>query len=210
MTRSDQRIQQTGQSGSELSFPQTGQVEGEIRVRPARADDHPQIAELTLAAYRHSQQVWPGHPYEAALVDVAGRASAGELLVAEVVGSGQLVGSVLLVRAGSPYAELCGPTEAEFRMLAVDPAAQGSGAGAALVRACLDRATELGATAMVICTRDNALAAQRLYQRFGFVRVPELDWHPLPGITLLALRLPLPAGESPVDNERATRSVRGG
>lgn len=205
MTRSDQRIQQTGQSGSELSFPQTGQVEGEIRVRPARADDHPQIAELTLAAYRHSQQVWPGHPYEAALVDVAGRASAGELLVAEVVGSGQLVGSVLLVRAGSPYAELCGPTEAEFRMLAVDPAAQGRGVGRLLVQACLDRATALGCDAMVICTRDFTLNAHRLYERFGFARTPERDWIPAPGINLLAMRRPLPAAGTPADNEGTTQ-----
>jgi ribosomal protein S18 acetylase RimI-like enzyme len=204
MTGPDPRV-----TGPDPHSTRTGPPPGRITVRPARTADHPRIAELTVAAYRASGQSEPGHPYEAVLVDVAGRASAGELLVAEDA-TGRVVGSVLLVRAGSRYAELCGPTEAEFRMLAVDPAAQGSGAGAALVRACLDRATELGATAMVICTRDNALAAQRLYQRFGFVRVPELDWHPLPGITLLALRLPLPAGESPVDNERATRSVRGG
>ncbi|GIJ26012.1 hypothetical protein Vqi01_11740 [Micromonospora qiuiae] len=59
-------------------------------------------------------------------------------------------------------------------MLAVDPAAQGRGAGAALVEACVARATELGCTALAICVRDGyAEAAHRLYRRRGFVRVPE-------------------------------------
>ena len=76
-------------------------------------------------------------------------------------------------------------------MLAVDPAAQGRGVGAALVTACVDRARERGATAIVISSRDFAKSAHRLYQRMGFVRVPELDWSPEPGVQLIALRLEL-------------------
>jgi len=34
-------------------------------------------------------------------------------------------------------------------------------------------------------------AAHRLYGRLGFVRAPELDWEPVPGIVLLGFRLPL-------------------
>src|ERR1700745_505052 len=37
----------------------------------------------------------------------------------------------------SPYAELEGADRAAFRMLAVDPAAQGAGAGRALIEACI-------------------------------------------------------------------------
>ncbi|HEX7994518.1 MAG TPA: GNAT family N-acetyltransferase, partial [Streptosporangiaceae bacterium] len=98
------------------------------------------------------------------------------------------------VLSGTPYAELSGPGEAEFRMLAVDPAAQGRGAGAALVDACLARAAELGCSAVVICVRSGmAASAHRLYQRLGFVRIPEKDWSPLPGVDLLGLRLDLTA-----------------
>ena len=66
-------------------------------------------------------------------------------------------------------------------MLAVDPAAQGRGVGEALVRACVARAREVGAGAIVICARDFTVAAHRLYERLGFVRTPERDWSPLPG-----------------------------
>ncbi len=58
---------------------------------------------------------------------------------------------------------MCAPGEAEFRMLAVDPTAQGRGAGAALVEACVVRAIELGCTAVTICVRDgHAEPAHRL------------------------------------------------
>ena len=33
--------------------------------------------------------------------------------------------------------------------------------------------------------------AHRIYERMGFVRAPERDWDPLPGLTLVAFVLPL-------------------
>ncbi|HEX2773295.1 MAG TPA: GNAT family N-acetyltransferase, partial [Micromonosporaceae bacterium] len=121
---------------------------------------------------------------------------AGELLVAVDDTTGAVVGAVLFVLPGSAYAELSAPGEAEFRMLAVDPAAQGRGAGEALTRACIARAAALGSSAVVICTRSFSYPAQRLYARLGFVRTPERDWSPAPGIDLLALRLELGAAVS--------------
>jgi hypothetical protein len=44
---------------------------------------------------------------------------------------------------------------------------------------------------VVICVRDFAMAAQKLYGTLGFQRAPDLDWSPAPGVRLLALRLPL-------------------
>lgn len=160
-----------------------------LLVRLARPEDFDAIARLSVAAYRADGQLTDESEYAKALADVATRAEAGELLVA--VTENTVVGSVLFVLPGSPYAELSRPGEAEFRMLAVDPAAQRRGVGEALARACLDRAVALGCRAVVICTRDFATAAQRLYARLGFVRAPELDWSPVPGIDLLGLRLDL-------------------
>jgi ribosomal protein S18 acetylase RimI-like enzyme len=168
-----------------------------VRVRAATPADFDAIAALTVDAYRLDGQLDGGHNYERTLADVAARSAAGELLVA--VDDARILGAVLFVLPGSRYAELSGPGEAEFRMLAVDPAAQGRGVGETLVRACLARAEELGCTAVVICVRTFSEPAKRLYGRLGFVRTPQLDWSPFPGVDLVALRLDLPrrAAHSP-------------
>lgn len=165
-----------------------------VSVRPAGPADFAAVARLTVAAYEADGQLKGENGYATVLADVATRAETGEVLVAVDEATGEVLGAVTFVLPGTPYAELSGPGEAEFRMLAVDPAAQGRGAGAALVDACLARATELDCSAVVICVRSGmAASAQRLYQRLGFVRVPAKDWSPLPGVDLLGLRLDLTA-----------------
>jgi len=158
-----------------------------VTVRAATPDDFAAIGRVTVAAYEADGQLDGEHGYGKVLADVAGRAGGGELLVA-VDEAGAVVGAVLFVRPGSRYAELSQAGEAEFRMLAVDPAGQGRGIGAVLVRACVDRAAQAGCTSVVISVRDMAKAAQRLYERTGFVREPERDWTPVAGVRLLAMR----------------------
>ncbi|MFF5175467.1 GNAT family N-acetyltransferase [Micromonospora sp. NPDC000089] len=160
-----------------------------LSIRSAGPADHAAVARLTVAAYEADGQLKGEHGYGATLADVATRAAHGEVLVAVEDATGAVLGSVTFVLPGTRYAELAGPGEAEFRMLAVDPAAQARGVGAALARACLDRAAELGCAAVVICVRAGmADAAHRLYRRLGFVRLPAKDWSPAPGVDLLGLR----------------------
>jgi ribosomal protein S18 acetylase RimI-like enzyme len=163
-----------------------------VVVRPARPHEYDSIARLTVAAYEADGQLTQARSYARVLADVPARADAGELLVALDETTGDVLGSVTFVLPGTPYAELSAAGEGEFRMLAVDPACQGRGAGEALVRACVARATELGCRGIVICARSFSAPAHRLYARLGFVRLPERDWSPAPGIDLLALRLDLP------------------
>ncbi|WP_030490396.1 GNAT family N-acetyltransferase [Micromonospora chokoriensis] len=166
-----------------------------LRVRSAESADFPAVARLTVAAYEADGQLKGEHGYGEVLADVSTRAASGEVLVAVDEVTEAVLGSVTFVLPGTPFAELSGPGEAEFRMLAVDPGAQGRGVGAALVEACVDRATELGCTAVVICVRAGmADPAHRLYARRGFVRSPEKDWTPVPGVDLLGLRLELTRG----------------
>jgi ribosomal protein S18 acetylase RimI-like enzyme len=56
---------------------------------------------------------------------------------------------------------------------------------------CLDRAAALGARRVVICSATSMQAAHHLYRRRGFVRRPDLDWSPVPGVDLLAFSLDL-------------------
>ncbi len=160
-----------------------------VLIRVARPDDYPDIGRLTVAAYRATGQLGDEtRGYRQVLLDVAGRAAEGTVLVAVDPQSDQPLGAVTFVLPGSRYSELAGDGEAEFRMLAVDPAAQGGGVGRLLVDECLRRAAAAGCAAVVLCYRDFVTSAQRLYTAMGFERIPERDWEPVPGVRLLGMR----------------------
>lgn len=144
-------------------------------VRQALPDDLARAGEVALAAYLADGRVRTGEPYAAYLADAARRAREAELLVA-VDRAEQVVGTVSVCRPGTPLSQICRADEVEFRMLAVDPPARRAGVATALVHAVLQRASELGAVRVVLCSHDTMLVAQRIYQRLGFVRLPERDW----------------------------------
>ncbi|AWZ04664.1 MULTISPECIES: GNAT family N-acetyltransferase [unclassified Streptomyces] len=164
----------------------------DILIRAAAAAEYEELGELTARAYLDDGLLTfsEDDPYLSRLRDVAGRAPDGEVLVAEH--DGALLGCVTFAPPGSPLCDIAGPGEAEFRMLAVSPAARGRGAGEALVRACMTRARGLeGVDHLVLSTTEKMLGAHRIYHRLGFVRTPERDWYPVPGLPLLTYRIEL-------------------
>ncbi|MDQ4009223.1 MAG: GNAT family N-acetyltransferase [Actinomycetota bacterium] len=154
-------------------------------VRPARPDELDQVGRLTLEAYVADGHTNAAGAYAAELADAARRARDAELLVA-LASDGMVLGTITVCASGSPLGEVSQPGELEFRMLAVAPAAHRRGVGEALVTAVLQRAIEIGAHRVVLCSTEEMCVAHRLYARLGFVRLPERDWQPVPGMTLLA------------------------
>ena len=159
-----------------------------MRVRDAFPDEHAQLGELCVRAYRALGSL--SDTYAERLRDVKGRAQTARVLAAVDDGGGAL-GCVTLILDGGPWRELAGDEEGEFRMLAVDPAAQGRGAGAALVHACIDEARAAGRTRLVLSSATDMTAAHRLYERLGFARAPARDWKPAPHVQLLVYELSL-------------------
>ncbi|MBM7168832.1 GNAT family N-acetyltransferase [Streptomyces sp. G44] len=169
-------------------------------IRHARPEEYEALGALTAQAYLDGGHLDFGaeDPYLEVLRDVAARAAAAEVLVAEVAAEAEAdgkvrnaLGCVTYVPSGGPMADIARDGEAEIRMLAVSPGARGRGAGEALVRECVRRAREAGRTGLVLSTQTSMRAAHRLYERLGFVRTPERDWRPIDTVPLLtyALRL---------------------
>jgi ribosomal protein S18 acetylase RimI-like enzyme len=160
---------------------------GDVELRLVRPGELAAVGQLTAEVYVGDGFVGATDAYVARLVDTARRAREAEVWVA--VDGDRLLGSVTFVTPGSAYREIARDDEGEFRMLAVDPAARGRGVGQALVELCLRRSRELGYAGVRMSTMDRMSSAHRVYERLGFVRVPEDDWSPEPGVSLLAYGL---------------------
>jgi ribosomal protein S18 acetylase RimI-like enzyme len=169
-----------------------------VVIREARPEEHARLGELVVAAYR-SLPEFSEPDYEPELRDVARRAREAVVLVAIDDVGGQiddggeaLLGCVTYVPGpDSPWAELLEPGEAAIRMLAVDATARGRGVGTALAAACIARAREDGRAAVFLHSLAYMRAAQAIYTRLGFIRRPDRDWEPVPGIRLLGFALAL-------------------
>jgi GNAT superfamily N-acetyltransferase len=157
-----------------------------LEVRRARGDELAALGDLIVDAYVADDLVGDGS-YVEQLRAVERRAAEAEVLVAvdPAEPTGQLLGTVTYCPHGSPWAEVSRANEAEFRMLAVSPAARGRGVAVTLVEACDARAAAEGRRTLALSVIRHNERAQRLYERLGFVRAPERDWEPLPGVELL-------------------------
>jgi ribosomal protein S18 acetylase RimI-like enzyme len=154
-----------------------------VMIREATASEMTAVGALRVEAYGAQDLLAVNPPYAATLRGLGGDGH-GTVLVAD--GEGTLLGTVMLEpwHDGSEIAG--GPQEAEVRALAVSPSAQGRGVGRALMLAVMEKAAAAGATRLLLSTQPNMRAAQALYASLGFARLPELDWTPVPGVTLLA------------------------
>jgi GNAT superfamily N-acetyltransferase len=144
-----------------------------IEIRDIRPDDYERVGQLTLRAY-DTTKVIHGE-YRDWLADPAERVDeCTAVWVAEL--DGEVVGTLTYVRPGDgEWEHQPGVGDCGFRVLAVDPAAEGTGVGAALVDHVIERARGDGCHRMVITSMEFMKRAHGIYERRGFVRRPDLD-----------------------------------
>jgi ribosomal protein S18 acetylase RimI-like enzyme len=175
-----------------------------IRFRSATPSDMAEVSALRVTAYRAGGFLSAESGYEPTLRDL-GADGNGHVLIAsapagpddaeapELASSAapteRLVGTIMLQSWPHTGPVVTGPDEAEIRALAVRPDSQGQGIGRELLRRTLDRASGLGVRRLVLCTGPEMRAAHRLYEQAGFIRLPERDWSPAPGVSLLVYGL---------------------
>jgi GNAT superfamily N-acetyltransferase len=172
---------------------------GNIEIRDAQESDLDAMQEVTLAAYEEYAAVMPAfawEEYRQGMIDAtAGKGPAYQKIVA--TRDGAIVGSVLLLPAGTVL-QLPDGMEItlelpEIRLLAVPPKMRGQGIGAALMKECVRRARQVGVSALSLHTADMMQVAMQMYERMGFVRTPETDFHPAPEVVIKGYLLDLSA-----------------
>jgi ribosomal protein S18 acetylase RimI-like enzyme len=166
-----------------------------VQIRDAGPGELAAAGDLRIAAYVGGGHLPPDSGYLATLRRL-GAAGDGQVLVA-VTDDGQIAGTVMLQRAPHAGEVVRAADEAEIRALAVAPDRQGRGIGRALLRAVIDRAAGAGIRQLVLCTEPSMRTAHRLYAEAGFTRLPDRDWSPAPGVTLLAYGLDLSGRQRP-------------
>ncbi|MEY9212674.1 GNAT family N-acetyltransferase [Thermobifida halotolerans] len=157
-------------------------------VREARHDEMPRIGDLRVATYVGQGLLTPDSPYVPVL-RALGTSGVGEVLVA--VDGDDILGTVTLRPFQRDSEITVSADEAEIRALAVAPYAQRRGVGGLLLRAAIERAVCAHVAHLVLSTQPIMVAARRLYVSEGFVRLPERDWSPQPGMPLLTYGLRL-------------------
>ncbi|TKC16360.1 GNAT family N-acetyltransferase [Robertmurraya kyonggiensis] len=164
-------------------------------IRDLLKDERPFIREQRVQAYlEHANSIPTDHwnALRQAISSEADILEGVENIVAEL--EGKIVGSISLFPAKSDAYE--GAIEElnypEIRMLAVAPEARGKGVATALITECIQRAKINGHPFIGLHTGAFMVQAMRLYERFGFERLPQYDFEPADdGIIVKAYRLTL-------------------
>ena len=151
------------------------------------------MRQLLRTAYQQYETFIPSGAWQSYLediLDVRSRLAEAELIVAEL--KSQLVGTVTLY-SNVPYLpETVWPKDwAGIRLLAVDPKYRRRGIGRALIDEGVRRCREQGTAIIGLHTTEIMDVARRMYERMGFMRVPNFDFHPAPSVVVTAYRLDL-------------------
>ncbi|MGD0353332.1 MAG: GNAT family N-acetyltransferase [Dehalococcoidia bacterium] len=168
-------------------------VNKNILIRNARSDELDEVSLLLKDAYQQYENIirpeaWK--PYLEDIMDVRSRRGKSDLIVAEL--NHRLTGSVTLYLDGShSFPEAWPGGWAVVRLLAVHPKYRGQGIGRALMEECIHRCRQAKVAAIGLHTTEAMDIARQMYERMGFVRVPESDFHPAPDVTVMAYSLRL-------------------
>jgi ribosomal protein S18 acetylase RimI-like enzyme len=163
----------------------------DLVLRNARPEELDEVAQLLKRAYLQYEKSLPPDSWKSYLediMDVRSRLSESDLIVAEL--NGKLAGAVTLYTDKRiPAAEGWPAGWAGIRLLGVDPAYRGHSIGRALMEECIRRCREKGITTIGLHTSELMSVAMKMYEKMGFKRATEFDFHPAPGVVVMAYRL---------------------
>jgi GNAT superfamily N-acetyltransferase len=146
-----------------------------IVVRHLRSDDDlVRLGDIVREAYVNIPDYPPDPDYDVTLERVGERAAEARIIVAD--DGGELVGCLTFVDDTSSHLfEYPDRSLVCIRMFGVDGTRQGAGVGRTMLQWCIDETHRLGRAGIGLHTIAQMTSAIRLYERFGFVRMPQYD-----------------------------------
>ena len=160
-------------------------------IRDAELEELDQVAEVVASAYQEYAALMPPDAwamYLESIRDVRSRIEESDLIV--VLQDGAIVGAATFYPTRKRRASLVWPADwTGIRLVAVSPQARGQGLAKMLIEECIRRSREEVASAVGLHTTPLMPVAAAMYERMGFVREPEFDFHPRPDMTVMAYKL---------------------
>ncbi len=138
-----------------------------LTIRDFQQSDAAGVNTLAAAAFEQFSGDYTDWPAMRAAVSRLSEIE-GEIIVAER--DGTAIGAVAYVGPGVRKLRYFDQSWPIIRMLVVDPAARGLGAGRALADECIRRARRDGASVIALHTTPIMTVALPMYKRMGFVR----------------------------------------
>lgn len=145
-----------------------------IDIRRVRPEEYPAVGALVRAAYEGDYTLSP--EYLAEIEDVAARDVDSEVLVAADRATGDVLGTITIPLAGRALMDDTVDGEFDVRLLGVAHAARGRGVGEAIMQHSAGIARSRGLGRIVLHTGEQMRAAQRLYERLGYTRIPDREF----------------------------------
>lgn len=150
-----------------------------MHLRDYCQSDSDRVNQIAVAAFAELNQHYDDWPaLSANLGRMSALAEQFEIIVAE--DQSDIVGAVAYVGPDKEKAPYFSPSWPIIRMLVVDPAHRGVGAGRALTEACIDRAMRDGSPVIALHTSQIMTVALPMYLRMGFEFVR--DTPPIRGV----------------------------
>jgi ribosomal protein S18 acetylase RimI-like enzyme len=145
-----------------------------VLIRLAEPHEYPAIGTLSHAAYTNDYDDLSAG-YQEQLRHPESLLPSYDVWVAADEQTGELLGTVSILRQGLDDEGRIGDDGLYFRLLAVSPTARGRGIGKALTEFALGQAAERGSARVVLHSGDNMLGAHALYTKLGFTRRTERE-----------------------------------
>ena len=167
---------------------------GIFEIRNASIDELDEVVDVVISAYLEYAEFIPDERWDRYVDNIKNiRAKLKEAEIVVVIQHRIIVGSATFYpkhKREIDKSDLVWPNDwTAIRLVAVHPEKRMQGIGKMLMDECITRSRDQSATAVGLHTTSLMSVAAAMYEKMGFVRVPEFDLRANPNLPALAYKL---------------------